>query len=495
MSIVRVNGASWGIGDELTSAQMNGVDLNTTYCLDKRSGQTDTLESIVSAAGAGRIVDLLAAGANAATSYTIATARQIRVGDGAVTANRTYTLSATGAVSGDRLTIFCLSDFNYTITVLDQASAQLITLGNGDAVDAVWATFVYDGGWKIEASGANAYVSNWARNARAIQGLNFFQKVTATSATMIRYVPGQREWLEWDYGSNNALRVTDDIFDDWSSTDLLTDTTYNALPTCDVDGDDSGNRLVLFDNIDAASSYNGSTWTNLGGTVFGDDPDRPALVWEPITGNWIAASKKASPGLSAMASSSANRTTWTARTNPFPADTFCTLAVNRLGTAVMAGYNGTNLYVSRSTDGGVTWSAMTTLALGFTAEREGLYWLRPVWSGDRWYVAATNITSTDTKVYASTDGSSWSLVATLTGWGFKSFAAIGHTIVALAVQTTGDVPTVVVSVDRGVTWTKTDRAFVVQLHSVVSNGARFIIAAGSRVYPSLAVGSGVSAIT
>lgn len=495
MTITRVNGASWGIGDELTSAQMNGVDLNTTYCLDKRSGQTDTLESIVSAAGAGRIVDLLAAGANAATSYTIATARQIRVGDGAVTANRTYTLSATGALAGDRLTIFCLEDFNYTITVLDQASAQLLTLGNGDAVDAVWATFVYDSGWKVESSGANPYVNNWARNVRAIQGLNFGASYAATSVGIARWVPGRREWLTWSWSSNNALRVTSDIFDTWSSTDLLVDTTYDALPTADADGDASGNRLVLFDNADAASSYNGSVWSNVGGTVFGDDPDRPSLVWEPVTGNWIAATKSATPGAVTKVSTSANRTAWTARTPPFPVDTYCTLATDRAGTVVMAGYNGTNLYVSRSTDGGVTWSAMTTLALGFAAERETQFWGRPIWSGDRWYVWATNITSTDVRIYASDDGASWTLITTLTGYAFTSMAAIGHTLVALAILTTGTIPSVVVSADRGLTWKLTDRQFASALGHITASETRFLLPGASRVYPSLAVGTGVSAIT
>ena len=56
MTISRVNGAAWAVGEKLTSAQANGLDLNGTYALDKRVSQTDTLQSIVSCSGAGRIV-------------------------------------------------------------------------------------------------------------------------------------------------------------------------------------------------------------------------------------------------------------------------------------------------------------------------------------------------------------------------------------------------------------------------------------------------------
>ena len=38
MTIQRVRPADWGIGEKLTSGQMNGVDTNTSYALDKRLG-------------------------------------------------------------------------------------------------------------------------------------------------------------------------------------------------------------------------------------------------------------------------------------------------------------------------------------------------------------------------------------------------------------------------------------------------------------------------
>ncbi len=68
MTISRVKPATWGIGDLLTSADMNAVDTNATLALDKRSGQTDTLASVVSCAGAGRVIPTFATGANADTT-------------------------------------------------------------------------------------------------------------------------------------------------------------------------------------------------------------------------------------------------------------------------------------------------------------------------------------------------------------------------------------------------------------------------------------------
>ncbi len=50
MTISRINGATWGVDDELTSAQINGIDVNTTYALDRRAAHSDTLSSTVTAA-------------------------------------------------------------------------------------------------------------------------------------------------------------------------------------------------------------------------------------------------------------------------------------------------------------------------------------------------------------------------------------------------------------------------------------------------------------
>ena len=67
MTISRVKPANWAVNEKLTSAQMNAVDTNSTYALDKRNGQTDTLSSAVTVAFGSSL-----AFANGSTLSTVA---------------------------------------------------------------------------------------------------------------------------------------------------------------------------------------------------------------------------------------------------------------------------------------------------------------------------------------------------------------------------------------------------------------------------------------
>ena len=67
MAITRVN-SSWGVNDKLTSAQANGIDTNTTFALDKRTGQTDTLQSVVTINSTGNVVSAVSAGIQSSTA-------------------------------------------------------------------------------------------------------------------------------------------------------------------------------------------------------------------------------------------------------------------------------------------------------------------------------------------------------------------------------------------------------------------------------------------
>ncbi len=153
MTIASVN--TWGVGDELTTAQINGIDTNTTSALDKRSSQTDTLQSVVSLSGAGRIIQTLAVGANADTSYLVSGGNLcIRV-TSAVTANRNYTLSNTNAVTGDAITIYAEPSFvTYEVQIKNGGGTTLYTLGNLVSSDGPWASFVYTGAaWVLAPRG------------------------------------------------------------------------------------------------------------------------------------------------------------------------------------------------------------------------------------------------------------------------------------------------------------------------------------------------------
>jgi hypothetical protein len=112
--ITRVNGAAWGVGEKLTSAQINQMDLNATYALDKRAGQTDALASIVSCGGAGRIVSSYASGPDADTTFLLSGANSI-INVTSLSTARAYTLSDTGALAGDRLMILNSTGFPVTV--------------------------------------------------------------------------------------------------------------------------------------------------------------------------------------------------------------------------------------------------------------------------------------------------------------------------------------------------------------------------------------------
>lgn len=108
MTIARVYSAGWGVGEKLTSAQQNSLDINTTYALDKRAGQGDFLASVVQATGTGRVIASVATGPDANWTFHLngngasgTSALIVRVPT--LSAARKYTLVHSGATGGDRI--------------------------------------------------------------------------------------------------------------------------------------------------------------------------------------------------------------------------------------------------------------------------------------------------------------------------------------------------------------------------------------------------------
>lgn len=145
MTIPRVNGAGWGVGDELTSAEINAIDASATYALDKRAGETDTLESVVTCAGAGRIVSSTVIGANANTTYQVSGGNTIIRLTSAIAASYTYTLSASGAQAGDVIFVVAESSFPSGRTVAISNGSVLFRVGNGADAHGTWASFLFTG--------------------------------------------------------------------------------------------------------------------------------------------------------------------------------------------------------------------------------------------------------------------------------------------------------------------------------------------------------------
>jgi hypothetical protein len=160
MSISRVKSPDWGLNEILTSAQANALDTNVTNALDKRSGQTDTLASVVTESGAGRIIKSLVEGADADTTYLVSGANHlIELNDDVIGATRTYTLSNTNASNGDEIRIYSRAPAAVTdafagkIIVKNAAATTLIEIGPDE--QAMWAAFRFnDGFWSLAEYGS-----------------------------------------------------------------------------------------------------------------------------------------------------------------------------------------------------------------------------------------------------------------------------------------------------------------------------------------------------
>lgn len=154
MSIPRVKPANWGIGEKLTSAQQNQLDTNTSWALDKRAGETDTLESVVTLGGAGRIIQPAAVGPDAHTTFQADGENlYVRIPD-TLTAARNYTLSDTNAKDGDEITFYFDRDQlgSFNVTIKDGAGGPLMVLG--PTGESYWGTFRFDlGAWRNKVGG------------------------------------------------------------------------------------------------------------------------------------------------------------------------------------------------------------------------------------------------------------------------------------------------------------------------------------------------------
>ena len=105
MTIERAYPAGWGVGDKLLSSQLNTIDANTTYTIDKRNGQRDIFASVVVATGPGRLIKTVQTGPDAAATFHVHDGTSI-VRVPTLTAARTYTLGHTGATGGDRMLFY-----------------------------------------------------------------------------------------------------------------------------------------------------------------------------------------------------------------------------------------------------------------------------------------------------------------------------------------------------------------------------------------------------
>lgn len=218
MTIGRVKPMDWGTLEKLTSAQINGIDTNATYALDKRAGETDDLESVITLVGAGRLLPTRAVGTNSNATVLAGGENLITQITTVVTVNRTYTLGTTGAQTNDVLTFFCDPGFTgRKITFVDEGTplTTLFVLGNDGVVDGTWVQFIFiSGSWRVLT-----YGSPKVGQAYGVAPLDGFSKVPTENiknAIVGTYVAVAGEPFGGDPGSEYGA--------DWVSTGFATAT-------------------------------------------------------------------------------------------------------------------------------------------------------------------------------------------------------------------------------------------------------------------------------
>lgn len=204
--------AVWHNGDVPVEIDFNTLDQNGFTAINGDDGGTWAPAAKVEIGGLGlsarHVYGLIVVGANANTSYALSAARLIYL-DNTITADRTYTLSATGAVDGDVMEIVALPSFSTarTLTVNDNLGAAIARIGRSFTVGTSRsAKFVYLGAqWRLLSSERNSIAVVDAGGVGSIAS-------GALSATVITDIPGYTASLTCVAGDvlivNMALAVT-----------------------------------------------------------------------------------------------------------------------------------------------------------------------------------------------------------------------------------------------------------------------------------------------
>ncbi len=343
---------------------------------------------------------------------------------------------------------------------------------------------------------------NWVINSMAdtvtalgaAPALNFTTPATAALALLVRYSPFDRRWLGCDYLNNDKFVRTPDPWT-WPSSTEISGGALNTEAIWDFNVDpDTGDILGFANGIDKGWHYDKATttWVSVSGEL-GNDPQRPSIVYEPVTDRWVVAALRSGSGNTDFYNS-VTGLTFTQHTKPsgWPsaAGVDVTLGVGD-GKVVARATSGTNLYTSVSSDGGATWSAAVVTAVGFTPSYGGTnHQPAPIWTGSKWIMSVPDLSGPRTKIYSSVNGTSWTEEADL-DVGIMRMAVfeggalvLAHTSVQL-----------IFSQDSGTTWQYSTRTLTGTITSMAASPCQFVVAANGINYPGQAAGAGLGAVT
>lgn len=243
-------------------------------------------------------------------------------------------------------------------------------------------------------------------------------KITGSRITRVKYDRYTRKWMACGPAVSNRpsfVRSEDPL--QWAqAVTEIADTSFPTAAPCDFAVGPTG-KIILCDSvIDAAWVYNAGVWATSFTGNWGDDPTTPPhIVYEPVTGNWVVAFYNAGlPGI--IIATTPDGVTWTNRTQPTGVSATCIgigMETDGLGNIWMVLYDSLGFVgFSKSTNGGVAWSAVQSVAIttggaGMGATSDGSF-PKPAWNGTTWAAVVPNSSANKCTVLKLT-GSTWGI--------------------------------------------------------------------------------------
>ena len=284
--------------------------------------------------------------------------------------------------------------------------------------------------------------------------LNWLPAVALTGLKRAAYSAKDNAWWATGDAANDTLQRTADGGRSWAAPGGLA----SAYSTQDIAFDASGNGVIVGTTVNLYSglwtAYGAITWTAVAGGFSGALGDA-RVAYDATNAKWIVVSRiGALSGFRLF--SSANRTTWTAQTQPAAWSAYAgansnaaEIGVNPAGVALACFVDSTPaLNVMKSTDGGTTWA---NVVVSLAATMAPTAYSRPVWSATdaTWYIAVSQGSARKTQIYSSTDGVTWSTAANYQSndIALQDIDVLGSLLVGV-----NDDGRVAISTNKGVTW-------------------------------------------